>query len=167
MFLDRRADVTKGAAGFDRRDPHHQRLMGYLDQPLGLAGQLAGHKHPAGVAIPTVDNNGHVDIQDVASLQLFLLAGYAVTDDMIDRDTASMLITLITDGGTGRARHLDLVADQIIQPPGALPDKDMFVDLVKDARGQLSGPVHTGEIIRLVDANAVFGQPSPVSIVQG
>ena len=50
-----------------------------------------------------------------------------------------MLITLITDGGTGRARHLDLVADQIIQPPGALPDKDMFVDLVKDARGQLSG----------------------------
>ena len=77
VFLDRRADVTKGAAGFDRRDPHHQRLMGYLDQPLGLAGQLAGHKHPAGVAIPTVDDNGHVDIQDVASLQLFLLAGYA------------------------------------------------------------------------------------------
>src|SRR6202012_338927 len=66
--LNGMADIAGGGAGLDRGDAAHHRLIGHLDQPLGLAGNRTHRIHPAGIAVPAVDNEGHVDIDDVAVL---------------------------------------------------------------------------------------------------
>ncbi len=43
--------------------PRMQRLVGDLDQPLGAAVELADRVHAAGVAVPAVDDQRHVDIE--------------------------------------------------------------------------------------------------------
>jgi hypothetical protein len=88
--------------GPDRLDPLHQRVVGDLDQPLGLPAGRAGDVHPARVAEPAVDDHGHVDVQDVAVLE-HLGPGNAVADDVIDRNAARVLVALVADGGRGRA----------------------------------------------------------------
>src|SRR3977135_441310 len=55
------ADAAAGGAGFYRRDAAHHGLIGYLDQPLGLAGDRAHRIHPAGIAVPALDDEGDVD----------------------------------------------------------------------------------------------------------
>src|SRR4051794_23719831 len=77
--LDRMADVAGGGAGFYRGDAAHHRLIGDLDQPLRLARDRPDGIHPAGIAIPAVDDEGDVDIDDVAFLQR-PVAGHAVAD---------------------------------------------------------------------------------------
>src|SRR5204863_6445169 len=67
--LDGVADVAGGGAGLYRGDAAHHRLVGHLDQPLGLAGDRAHRIHPAGIAIPTLDDEGDVDVDDVAFLE--------------------------------------------------------------------------------------------------
>ena len=63
--------------------PRIMRLVGHVDQPLGPARDLADRVHAAGIAVPAVDDQGHVDIDDVAFAQR-LVAGNAVADDVVD-----------------------------------------------------------------------------------
>src|SRR5437660_12787866 len=60
--LDGVADIAGGGAGPHRGDAAHHRFIGHLDQPFGFAGDRAEHIHPAGIAIPAVDDEGHVDV---------------------------------------------------------------------------------------------------------
>ena len=78
------ADVADGAAGPDRGDAAHQAFVGDLDQAFGVAGNLADAVHAARIAMPAVDDQGDVDIDDVAVAQR-LVVGDAVADDMVDR----------------------------------------------------------------------------------
>ena len=82
--LDGGADMAGGVAGLHRRHAAHQRLVGHLDQPLGPARDVADRIHAAGIAMPAVEDQRHVDIDDVALLQR-LGVGNAVADDVIDR----------------------------------------------------------------------------------
>src|SRR3979490_2385495 len=77
-------DVAGGGAGFYRRDAVHHGLVGHLDQPLGLAGNRAHRIHPAGIAVPAFDDEGDVDVDDVALLQ-HPVPGHAVADHGVDR----------------------------------------------------------------------------------
>src|SRR3954454_16473432 len=54
--LDGVADVSGCGAGLPRVDAAHHRLIGPLDQPLGLAGDRADCIHSAGIAVPAVDD---------------------------------------------------------------------------------------------------------------
>src|SRR5258706_1841818 len=63
------ADVAGGGAGFDRGDAAHHGLIGHFDQPFGFTGNRADRVHPAGIAIPALDDEGHVHVDDVAVLQ--------------------------------------------------------------------------------------------------
>jgi hypothetical protein len=63
--------------------PAHQRLVGDLDQPLGAARDVAHGVHAAGVAVPTVDDERHVDVDDIAFFE-GLGVGNAVADHMVD-----------------------------------------------------------------------------------
>src|SRR5207253_4542804 len=64
--LDGVADIAGGGAGLHGSDAAHHGFIGHFDQPLGLARDRADHIHAAGIAVPAVDDEGDVDIDDVA-----------------------------------------------------------------------------------------------------
>ncbi len=84
IFLDGRADVADAGAWLDHADAAHHRFVGDVDQTLRLQLGLASIEHAAGVAVPAIDDDGDVDIDDVAVLQ-HPLPRNAMTDDMVDR----------------------------------------------------------------------------------
>ena len=157
------ADIAKGIARLHRFDPAHQRIVGDFDQPLGLARQLARHIHPRCVTEPAVDDHSDIDVQDVPILELFV-AGDAVTDHVIKRNAAGVLIPLIADSGRFCTCVFDHLRDYTVDRAGSLADKDMFGDVIKDLRRQLASGVHPGEIRGVVNANAVFGLASSVFV---
>lgn len=55
--------------------------MGDLDEALGVLVDLAHHKRLVQVAVPAVEKDRHVHVDDVAALQRALV-GDAVTDDL-------------------------------------------------------------------------------------
>ena len=112
--LDGMADIADAPAGADRGDAAHQALVGDLDQPLGGALQLADRVHAAGIAMPAIDDEGHVDVDDVALAQR-LLVGNAVADDVVDGGAARLAVAAIVEGGGHRA---------VIEPEG----EDEIVD---------------------------------------
>src|SRR5690606_6324950 len=89
IALDRMGNVAEPRAGLHFRDAAHHRLIGHLDQLLRLDRYLADAIHAARVAVPAVDDRGHVDIDDIAFLER-LGPRDAVADDMVDRGAAAL-----------------------------------------------------------------------------
>src|SRR5581483_12097347 len=92
--LDRVTDVAGGGAGLDRGNAAHHRLIGHLDQPLGLSRDRRYRIHPAGIAVPALEDEGDVDIDDVAFLER-AVAGHAVADHVVDRGAGRIAIAAI------------------------------------------------------------------------
>ena len=100
--LDRGADIAGGAARLDRGDAAHHRLVGDLDQAFGAARDFADRVHAAGIAMPAVEDQGDVDIDDVAFAQ-WLLVRNAVADDVVDRGAGGLAVAAIHQGRGQRA----------------------------------------------------------------
>jgi hypothetical protein len=81
-ILDGKADVAGGGARPDGGDAAHHGFVCHLDQPLGGALDLADLDHAAGIAVPAVDDQRHVNVGDVAVAQR-LVARNAVADDVV------------------------------------------------------------------------------------
>src|ERR1700722_3756691 len=113
--LNGMADIPGGGVGLHGGDAAHHGLIRYFDQPLGFSGDRAHRIHPAGIAVPTLDNEGHVDIDDVAVLQ-HPVPGHTVTDHVVDRGTGRIAVTAIHQGGGVGAVAEGEVADEIIDP---------------------------------------------------
>ena len=73
--LDRVADIAGGGARPDHGDAAHHRLIGDLDQPLGAARNLADRIHAARIAVPAVEDQRHVDVDNVALAQRLVASG--------------------------------------------------------------------------------------------
>ena len=97
VALDGVADVAQVRAGLHRGDAAHQAFIGDLDQALGLPAHLAHIVHAARVAMPAIDDQRHVDVDDVAVAQR-LVVGNAVADDMVDRGADRLGIAAIVEG---------------------------------------------------------------------
>src|SRR3546814_2536691 len=83
--LDGMADVAQRRAGLHHLDAAHHGFVGHLDQAAGDDLRLADEEHAAGVAVPTVDDDGDVDVDDVAVVETLVVAGNAVADDVVHR----------------------------------------------------------------------------------
>ncbi len=92
--LDGGADIAGGLARGDGGNAAHHRLVGDFDQALGAARDFAHRIHAARIAVPAIEDQRDVDIDDVAFLQR-LLAGNAVADDMVDRGAGGLAIAAI------------------------------------------------------------------------
>src|SRR5690606_9081379 len=92
-FLDGEGDVAEGVPRLDLAQTQVQRVIGDVDQPLGAGVDLADRVHPAAIAVPTVDDDRMVDVDDVAFLQN-LVAGNAVADDVVDRGADRLGVAL-------------------------------------------------------------------------
>src|SRR5258707_12910080 len=115
--LDGVADVAGGGAGLYPRDAAHHGSIGDFDQPFRLAGDRPDHIHPAGIAVPAVDDEGDVDIDDVAFLQR-PVAGHAVADHVIDRGAGRIAVTAIHQRRRIRAMAERELTDEFVDPRG-------------------------------------------------
>ena len=78
------ANIADSVAWFYLGYAEHHGVVGYLRQALGFDRRFASPIHTAGVAMPTIDNDGDVDIDDIAVFEPER-AGDAMADDMVDR----------------------------------------------------------------------------------
>ena len=84
MGLDCMTDV----AGFSTRtnlgNSKLQAFPGFFHQLPGCIRDLSDDKHPARISKVTIDDTGHINIDDVP-VHKNLFIGNAVTDDLVDR----------------------------------------------------------------------------------
>jgi len=80
------ADVVEAPARAHGVDARPHRIEGKVDHALAGDGGLADDEHSRGVAVVAVLDARHIDVDDVALLQDFLVARNAVADDVIDRN---------------------------------------------------------------------------------
>ncbi len=147
--LNGMADVAGGGAGFHRGDAAHHGLIGHLDQPFGFAGNRANGIHPAGIAIPALDDEGHVDVDNVAFLQ-HPVAGHAVADHVVDRGAGRIAIAAVHQGGGVGAMVKGEVADEIVDPRGRHARLDDIGQLVEALGYQRASLAHAGKAARPV-----------------
>ena len=152
--LNGMTDVAKGIAGTHRLDALHQRIMGHLDQTLGLARQVSGHIHPAGVTEPAIDDHGDVDVQDIAVFQ-HLRPWNAVADDMVHRNARGVLVALVPDRRRNHPAPRHLFGDEIVQRLGGHTGCDKRSDHIQDFCGHPACRRHAGKIRILIDADSV------------
>ncbi len=83
QLLDGMADVNQLHARAHDLDSRHHGAVCRIHQALGLHAGLAHIEHTAGIAMPAVEDDRHIDIEDVTVHQLALPRN-AVTDHVID-----------------------------------------------------------------------------------
>ncbi len=139
--------------------------MRHFDQARGLARQVSGHIHPAGIAKPAIDDHRHIDVQDIAVLD-GLWPRNTVTDHMIDRNTGGMLIPPVANRGRGDAPALHFGGDEIIKRRGGDTRHHQRHDGIQNLSRDPARRVHPGEIRILVKANAIFCYSSARNVHQ-
>ena len=85
MRLNRRADISEACAGSHLANAVPHAGVSHFHQAARLNARFADKEHAAGVAVETILDHGHVDVQDIARLEALVLPRNAVADDMIDR----------------------------------------------------------------------------------
>ncbi len=133
--------------------------MSDLDQTLCFARRCACNIHPACVAEPAVNDHCHIDIQNVAVFQLFI-AWNTVTDHMVDRNTAGVLVAFVANGRGYSASILNHLCDQPVKLACGLTGENVCRDLIKDVCCQSPRFCHTGKVVCFVNADAFFGEAS-------
>ena len=130
--------------------PEHQAFVGDVDELARAQRHVANQIHPAGVAMPAIDDWRNVDIDDVAVLQRPLFARDSVADDMVDRDAAAFGIASIAErSGNSTALHRHSIHD-IVESLGGGARNDIRGERVEDLRSKPSGPAHSFERFRTV-----------------
>ena len=161
MALDGVGNVAEVIAGARLLEPEHQAFVGDVDQLPRFQRDVADQIHAARVAVPAVDDRGHVDVDDIAVLQR-LLARNAVADDMIDRDAAALGIAAIAQGCGGGAsldRHL---VDDVVEILGGHAGDDVGHQRVENFRGQPTGPAHARKTLGAVQLDHAVAGLDPV-----
>jgi hypothetical protein len=92
--LDGMADIAGRAAGPDRGDTTHHAFISDLDQPLGAPWNFSDGKHAARIAVPLIENEGDVDIDDIALAQR-LVRRNSVANHVIDGRAGRLAVAAI------------------------------------------------------------------------
>ena len=155
VALDRVADGANANAGLHDGDAAHHRFVSDVDQPPRFErNTLADKKHPAGVAVPAVEDHGHVDVEDVA-LHQPALPRDPVADDMVDRGANRFREAAVVE----RSRNCIVIDNEpvaeTIEVLGGHPRLDVGGDEVEGLRGKDAGPPHPLERLRPMDLDRV------------
>ena len=141
-YLDGVADVAQPRARFDLADAVPHGLMADLGQTPCRDGRGAHEVHAARIAVETVADDGNVDIDDVAGLQL-AVAGDAVADHVIDRGTDRLREAAVVQiGGDGLELLDDEVMAALVEFVGGGAGLDEGFDHVEHAGREAPGDAH-------------------------
>ena len=80
------AYIAERCTGFHNPDAAPHGFKRHVDDALHFDAGLADREHPAGVAVPAVDDDGDIDVDGIAVLETFV-TGDAVTNNVVDRCT--------------------------------------------------------------------------------
>ncbi len=151
VVLDGCADVAQVRSRPDRANALPHCLVGDLAQASSLDRRRTDVEHAARVAVETILNDGDVDVDDVAGLEL-LVAGDAVAHDVVHRRADRCRIRLVARRGVieGRGnRTLDLDHVFVAQPvelAGGHAGGDERRNVVEDFGGERTRDAHFGHI---------------------
>jgi hypothetical protein len=98
--------------------------------------------------MPAIDDDRHVDVDDVAFLQR-LRAGNAVADHMVHRGADRVAIAFVEQTGRNAAAGQHELARQIIQRRRHHARHNVRDQHVETFSGQLAGLAHAGEGLRI------------------
>lgn len=93
------------------------------------------------VTVPTIDDRGDVDINDV-SFDQHTLIGDPVTDDFIDADATAFGVALVSERGRSMAVLFGPLVDEIVDFNCADAGLDVGTDVVHQGRIRLAGLAH-------------------------
>ena len=129
---------------------------------LRLDRHVADQIHAAGVAVPAVEDRGHVDVDDVAVLQR-LVARDAVADDMVDRDAAALGVAAIAERRRDRRRASSIMSvDDVVELAGGDAGHDVRHERVEDLGGEAAGVAHAGKAFGPVELDRAVAGLDPV-----
>ena len=114
--------------------------------------------HAAGIAMPAIDDDGDVDIDDVAIDQL-LRPRNAVADHMVDRGADRFRKAAIIERRRNGVMGDDVIVAQLVQRLGGDARHDMRCDEIQRLGGQMPGAAHLHEISRLVQLDLAVLEP--------
>jgi hypothetical protein len=138
-------------AGPHHGNAAHHRLVGDVDQPSRLQWDaLADKKHPTRIAVPAVEDHGHVDVEDIA-LHQPPVAGDAMAHDVVDRGANRFRKAAIVE----RRRDCVVIDNESVAQPvelaGGKSGPDMGSDEVERLGSERSSSPHAVEGFRTVD----------------
>src|SRR6185295_5569980 len=135
-------DITQVCARAYLLDAAPHRLEATLGQALRLHRGLANEVHPARITVEALFDDGDIDIDDVAALE-HPLARYAVADDVIDRRTDRLRISLVMQvrGYCVLVIH-DVVVTQSVKFFRGHAGHDVLADHVQHFGGEATGHAH-------------------------
>ena len=161
VALDREADVAQMRSWPYLQNSQPHAFESDIGQALGGDGRLAGVKHPAGVTVIAVFDDGDVDIDDISGSK-HLVARNAVTDLMVDRGANRFWIGAIAwravaQRSRDRALHPGhVIVAQGIEFAGADTRLDMRFDEIEHFSCQLAGDAHFFDIFVRFEGDAHF-----------
>ena len=142
VALDGMPDIAQPGARLDGANAAPHGFMAGGSQAAGQHGGTADEVHAAGVAVKTVANDGHVDIDDVAAFQP-LVAGDAVTHHVIHRGADGFGKTPVIDVGRNRLQLVhDEVVAALVQLLGGRTGQNEGFDHIQHAGGETAGNAH-------------------------
>ena len=148
---NRPANVAETRAGLHGIDAGHHGFIGDIHQALGLPLHFADAIHARMVAMPAIDNAGHINIGDVAFLE-GLGARNAMADHVIERDAGRVAVAAIPDRGGLCAVVEHKVAHQIVQMLCRYTGFHFTDEHVEAFCNQSPGLAHAFEAFRIMDA---------------
>ena len=155
VALDGVADIAERGAGAGGLDAEHQAFIGDIDEFLRLQRHVADEEHAAGIAVPAIDNDRDIDVDDIAVLEL---AGRrnAVADDVIDADAQAVAEAAIEDGRRIMAGSAHEFPSHAIKIKRHHIGHDMRRQHVEHFGGEFAGLAHPGIARGIVQADRAF-----------
>mmetsp|Transcript_44536 Transcript_44536/g.104529 ORF Transcript_44536/g.104529 Transcript_44536/m.104529 type:complete len:200 (-) Transcript_44536:751-1350(-) len=161
-LLDRMSHVPQRRAGPHLADAGAQRLVGRHHQPARQHIGLADDEHPAAVAEPAVRRRQrHVHVDDVALLELLVLAWDAVADHVVGRNAGRLRVAVVAHVGRRALQGVDdVVVAEPVQVFGRHPRHDMGLEHRQHLGDQVAGMAGLGHLFgaAYLDASLAHGR---------
>ena len=107
--------------------------------------------------MPAVDNDGNVDIDNVAVAQLFR-ARNTMANHVVDRSADGFGEAFVIQWGWNGVMFNNVIVAQLVQFPGRDPGLDMGRNEIKDFGAKLAGAAHAFEISLIMKLDAVAAE---------
>ena len=166
--LNRKANVAQAGTGLDLDDAVPHGFVGQLRQTLGRDGHIAHQKHATGVAMPTVFDDGDVDVDRVAFFQR-LVIGNAVAHLMVDGGADGLGIGVVARRVVVQRRRngllnlRDVVVAQLVELVGRHARHHVRGEEIENFGGQFARDTHALCALGVFDGDG-HGMDYPIQL---
>lgn len=150
--LDGVAEIAEARSGSNGLDTAIHGFIGGIDESFSLVGDRPDGVHTAAIAVPSIDDEGNVDIDDIA-LDEFAIAGDAVTDDVINGGADSLWKAAIIEGSGERLVIAGEGEGEVIELSGGNSGMDVFDKHIEGFGGETASASHRGEGVGVVEGD--------------